>query len=198
MRTAFIGDVHGCIDELRYVAQRAIAEVDHVVFLGDYIDRGPDSKAVIDTLVTLQIDYPERTTFLRGNHDTELLKVLEGDVGGEKFLRMGGAKTIRSYIDSPYTNALSRLRSTVPQAHRAFLESLQHSYVGKDVVAVHDPSDAPQGSRYVVAGHASQPGLVPLVGTSLALIDTGCGTLKGGRLTCFVWPTREWWQSPSI
>ena len=195
MITAFIGDIHGCVDEFRSVSRRALQEADHVVFLGDYVDRGPDSRSVVEALVQLQGDSPNRTTFLRGNHDAAFLGILDDDDGLESFLRMGGAKTVRSYLEPPYQDALSRLRAAVPQAHRQFLESLGTVYDGTDVIAVHDPKDAPTDGRFVIAGHATQSSLVPLVSEKMALIDTGCGTRLGGRLTCFLWPTQRWWQS---
>ena len=195
MKTAFIGDIHGCVNEFRYVSRRAIQETDYVVFLGDYVDRGPDSRVVLDELVQFQTAFPRRTTFLRGNHDASFLAVLDNDDGLETFLKMGGAKTVRSYLDPPYFNAISRLRSIVPRSHRHFLESLETIYTETDVTAVHDIKDADGDNRFVIAGHASQSNLLPLITDKSAFIDTGCGTLRGGRLTCFVWPTQEWWQS---
>lgn len=190
-----MGDVHGCVRELRAVLKRAVQEADHLVFLGDYVDRGPASRTVLDELVDVWRASPDRTTFLRGNHDAAFLRVIETGTEVDTFLKMGGAKTIRSYLASPYRDAIERLRAAVPDAHRQFLSSLEDAYSGADVVAVHDPRDAPDDGRFVVAGHAAQSDLVPLITEQRALIDTGCGTRPGGRLTCFLWPTRKWWQS---
>lgn len=195
MITAFIGDIHGCVDEFRSVAGRATREADRLVFLGDYVDRGPDSRSVLDELIQLERAFPNRTTFLRGNHDRAFLRVLDGDDELDTFLKMGGAKTVRSYLEPPYNDAVSRLRSAVPQAHREFLKSLESHYYETDVIAVHDLQHAPVDGRFVVAGHSTQSSLVPFISEEMALIDTGCGTRLGGRLTCFVWPARQWWQS---
>jgi len=196
VNTAFIGDIHGCLEELIYVSRRALAEAERLVFLGDYVDRGPNSKAVIDELISLKSEYPQRTVFLGGNHDAEFIRVLKTDVAPDLFLRMGGAKTIRSYLEPPYEQALPRLRSEVPRSHLEFLSTLQPAYFGVGVMAVHDKSDIAIDGRFVVAGHNSQASLKPRITQDFALIDTGCGTIRGGRLTCFVWPSKDWWQSP--
>jgi serine/threonine protein phosphatase 1 len=193
--TAFVGDIHGCVPELRSVIYAAAQHAEHFVFLGDYVDRGPSSRLVIDELLAFRERFPNQVTFLRGNHDAAFLDVLTADDGLDTFLKMGGAKTIRSYIDAPYNDALKRLRQAVPEAHRDFLSSLERSYNASDVVAVHDPDDAPADGRFVVAGHKTQSALEPHIGEAAAYIDTGCGTREGGRLTCLLWPSLEWWQS---
>lgn len=195
MTTAFIGDVHGCLRATREVVGKAERTASRIVFLGDYVDRGPNSRLVLDELIAIKHAFPDRTVFLRGNHDIAFLKVLQTDDETDTFLRMGGAKTIRSYLDAPYIDAIDRLRQVVPQAHREFLAALDPIYSSEDVLAVHDLRQAPNDGRYVVAGHATQADLVPTIGDHTALIDTGCGTRIGGRLTCMVWPTLEWWQS---
>ena len=75
-RTFVIGDIHGCVDELdRLLDALAPAAGDTVVFLGDYIDRGPASKAVIDRLLRLRREGP-RCVFLKGNHEDMFLGFL--------------------------------------------------------------------------------------------------------------------------
>lgn len=195
MTTAFIGDIHGCAEALRSVMRQAEHNVDHLVFLGDYVDRGPNSRLVIEELIQIQRAFPNRTSFLQGNHDVAFLEILTHNDGLDTFLKMGGAKTIRSYIEPPYHDTITRLRRAVPRAHRDFLASLDTRYSGTDVLAVHDAQDAPRDGRFLVAGHATQANLVPTIGDSSAFIDTGCGTRRDGRLTCLVWPSLEWWQS---
>ncbi|RFA07815.1 hypothetical protein B7R54_00255 [Subtercola boreus] len=195
MKTAFIGDIHGCIIELRSVIRQALLTTDHIVFLGDYVDRGMDSRLVIEELVQLQARFPARTTFLQGNHDLAFLKALDGDGEIDDFLKMGGAKTIRSYLTPPFSNSIKRFRADVPESHRSFLRSLKPAYFERGLVAVHDARLAPDSGAFVVSGHITQAELIPKISETSALIDTGCGTVAGGRLTCFVWPTQEWWQS---
>ena len=71
-----IGDIHGCADELeRLLAAIPLAADDTIVFVGDYIDRGPDSAAVIAHLLALPEDGPPRV-FLKGNHEDMALDFL--------------------------------------------------------------------------------------------------------------------------
>lgn len=195
MSTAFIGDIHGCLGELRSVMARAAGKADQFVFLGDYVDRGPASRQVLEELLKIQTTLPGRAHFLRGNHDAAFLDVLDRDTEVDTYLKMGGAKTFRSYITPPYTDTLNKLRSAVPRSHRDFLASLEPMYTAPGVVAVHDAKDAPRDGRFVISGHTTQTALVPRISDTAAYIDTGCGTRKGGRLTCLVWPSLEWWQS---
>ena len=73
-----IGDIHGCVDELRQLVHAfPLNTSDQVVFLGDYIDRGPDSKEVVTFLVALQKQFPAVDfVFLKGNHEDMLLSYL--------------------------------------------------------------------------------------------------------------------------
>ena len=76
MRLLAIGDIHGCADKLtNLLAKVAPTTDDRVIFLGDYIDRGPDSKNVIDELLLFKREFPT-TIFLRGNHEQLLLDSL--------------------------------------------------------------------------------------------------------------------------
>ncbi len=90
-----IGDIHGCVDTLDALLSRlAPAEDDHLIFIGDYIDRGPDSKGVIDRLLTLR--QSQQCTFLRGNHEAFMLAYLQ-DREFELWGMNGGVATLRSY-----------------------------------------------------------------------------------------------------
>lgn len=76
-RVFAIGDVHGCAQEISVlleflVKKQNLSQKDAVIFLGDYIDRGPDTRGVIDLLVNFQNDFP-KTKFLRGNHEDMLM-----------------------------------------------------------------------------------------------------------------------------
>ena len=76
MRLIAVGDIHGHLDKLTdLIDQIQPAPDDQLVFLGDYIDRGPDSKGVLDYLITLRQQHPE-TVFLRGNHEQMMLDAL--------------------------------------------------------------------------------------------------------------------------
>src|SRR5688500_7791566 len=96
-----IGDIHGRRDLL----DRAIATIDEaggparriVIFLGDYIDRGPDSRGVIERLIRLRETSRDELVFLRGNHEQILLDVVDGDDSGLRWLEHGGRETMASY-----------------------------------------------------------------------------------------------------
>lgn len=145
-----VGDIHGQIAEL----DRALALIDAVgepaapvVFLGDYTDRGPESRAVIDRLVAEQ---GEGRVFLRGNHDRMFLRFLaDGTIAdpaiksGKSWLHpsLGGGTTLASYgvavpaadtlarlghdprCDSTLARLLAEAREAVPASHRAFLDA---------------------------------------------------------------------------
>ena len=93
-----IGDLHGCIDELDVLLDHlAPRGDDQFIFLGDYIDRGPSPKGVVDRLLRLWRDGTP-CVFLKGNHEDMFLDFLElGGHYGEAFLHNGGRATLRSY-----------------------------------------------------------------------------------------------------
>jgi serine/threonine protein phosphatase 1 len=100
-RLLAIGDIHGCLDPLRRLLETVAPQAgDQFVFLGDYIDRGPDSVGVIDTLLDFRQKY--RAVFLRGNHEQMLLNYLAGK--GEAWLDVnnGGAITFHQYKNSSW------------------------------------------------------------------------------------------------
>jgi serine/threonine protein phosphatase 1 len=123
-RTFVIGDIHGCVDELdRLLEAIAPAAGETVVFLGDYIDRGPASKAVIDRLLRLRGEGP-RCVFLKGNHEDMFLGFLgERGTYGEAFLNNGGGPTLHSY---GLAGGWGQVRGAdLPPEHLEFLRSLQ-------------------------------------------------------------------------
>ena len=73
-RLVAVGDIHGCVDELSVMLEAiSPASADTIVFLGDYVDRGPSSRDVIDRLIRLRDSGRCRTVFLRGNHEDMFL-----------------------------------------------------------------------------------------------------------------------------
>src|SRR5207237_8862021 len=98
-RPSAIGDCHGCAGELAaLLAGLRPAPGDTLVCVGDYLDRGPDSRTVIDTVMDLEQRPGVATVFLRGNHEDMCLAYL-GRRGhyGESWMLNGGAATPRSY-----------------------------------------------------------------------------------------------------
>jgi serine/threonine protein phosphatase 1 len=146
-----VGDVHGRLDLLKPLLERVIDDdrrrqgpTGELLFLGDLIDRGPQSAQVIDTLIALRESRPS-TRFLIGNHEEVFLQVLGGDAKALRFFtRMGGRETILSYGISPadYTAAdydeLAQLfLAAVPSAHQEFVQSFENMIVEGDYAFVH-------------------------------------------------------------
>lgn len=127
-----IGDVHGRADLLKRLLKRLnrkLGDRPHrTIFLGDYVDRGKDSRGVLDLLIEYREQHPQ-SVFLRGNHEQVMLDFLENPVAAEVWLDWGGEETLESYgVDVPYPadpEELSRaLAEAMPQSHHEFLNSL--------------------------------------------------------------------------
>ena len=146
-----IGDVHGrldLVDELLGrieddIHDRPVAKA-AVVFLGDLIDRGPDSAGVIDRLHGLD-HFPARALFLMGNHEEMLLRALAGEAGVvNDWLTFGGDACVESYGLSPATlgalteeRAAQVLADAIPPAHVAFLKAMGDTIRFGDYLLVH-------------------------------------------------------------
>lgn len=131
-----IGDIHGCADELDLMLKAiAPAEDDTVVFVGDYIDRGPGSRDVIELLLEFQRGKAE-VIFLKGNHEDMMLSYL-GLPGhyGESFLFNGGIQTLASY--GLVEDDGASVREMLPATHRQFLAELKDSYTKPPYFFVH-------------------------------------------------------------
>jgi len=133
-----IGDVHGELELLDELLEKlSPGEGDRLVFLGDYVDRGPDPRGVVDRLLALRERVP--CTFLLGNHESMFLDFLgfRGDryFGGDAFLTNGGDRTLASYgwFDALRTGEPFRL----PEAHRRFFEDCVLWHEDGDYVFVH-------------------------------------------------------------
>lgn len=126
-----IGDIHGCLYELDALLAGLPAD-DPLVFLGDYVDRGPDSAGVIERLLREQ----ERAQFLMGNHEAMMLAYFRDrrSAEGDAWLHPanGGRETLRSYGLRPGARY-----EELPLSHRRFLESLKLFVEGPDWIAVH-------------------------------------------------------------
>ena len=99
--TYAIGDIHGCADLLDAlldtIEAHAAGRARDLVFLGDYIDRGPDSARVVETLRKLQWREPEHVVCLMGNHEAMLLKTLQERGALDHWLPNGGVETLASF-----------------------------------------------------------------------------------------------------
>ena len=168
MATIAVGDVHGnlpALDDLLRQLRGEAAAGDTVVFLGDYIDRGPDTKGCVDAILEFQQAISARVVCLRGNHEEWFLRTLYDDRRHSWLLGMDAFATIRSYS----AEAAEGLRAavseaglllygrhcrlpyrlffdTMPKAHRVFFEGLLPYHQNEDCICVHAGLD-PQVPR---------------------------------------------------
>jgi len=190
---AFVGDIHGDVKRLKAVLGKLPADIEQVVFLGDYVNRGGRSAEVIEALVGLSEEQPGRYRFLEGHHDAALRRALDDDELID-FLRMGGADTINDYLAEVPDDVLAALQNAVPEAHRSFLRRLEATAEGEGWIAAHEWLEHP-ADLFGIFGHSVQGSMTPSLTETDALIDTGCGTLDGGPLTAYFYPSGEWIQS---
>ena len=188
MRRIAIGDVHGCSKALRTVIETIDPQPDdEIVFLGDYVDRGPDSRNVVDQIIELQSQC--NVVALRGNHEIMLLAVALHGMNESVWLNNGGRATVTSYGGS-----LGR----IPAEHLEFFQQLDPFYETDTTIFVHagyhhlkamseqddasiywnhllPPLPPPHKSgKRVVVGHTPQPSGNILNGGHVVCIDTYC------------------------
>src|SRR5688572_26357995 len=150
-RAYAVGDIHGRLDLLDMLLARIEADIaarppkrTFIVFLGDLIDRGPESAGVVERLRTYR---PSRAKpiFLTGNHEEVLLRMLAGEKNIlPSWLKFGGVQCAQSYGLDPVAlqrldeeAALQLLQAKVPRAHREFLESFADTFRFGDYLFVH-------------------------------------------------------------
>jgi serine/threonine protein phosphatase 1 len=203
-RSFIIGDLHGCRDMLEKML--AIIPWDHerdnLIFVGDYIDRGDDSKGVIDILLKLTAMSP-RVQCLMGNHESLFLDYLSGK-DQHNFLINGGVATLNSY----------RLngRIYIPPQHISFIESLKilielddyfvvhaglmpevriEKQTIKDILWIREVfifSEYDFGKK-IIFGHT--PFLSPFITDNKIGLDTGA--VFGNKLTCVELPDEKFY-----
>ena len=137
-RFFILGDIHACPGELEALLKALSLQTDdHVVCLGDYIDRGPDAKAVVDLLLGMRADKVCSFTFLKGNHEDMFLDFLGyGGLYGQAFLMNGGQQTIASYNCDPLTPG-DEIALALPEVHREFFLGLKLLLPVDDILCVH-------------------------------------------------------------
>jgi len=162
VRLYAIGDVHGCRQPLRRLLADIARDADaapaghevRLVFVGDYVDRGPDSAGVVDDLLSLARDglpggRPAQVVTLKGNHEEYLLRFLNGDAdAGMGWMMNGGAETLASYdVEPPSMQrglaaseaaaAAAAFARAMPAAHRDFYEGLSLWHEAGDYFFAH-------------------------------------------------------------
>lgn len=216
IRIYAIGDIHGRADLLDDLLKRIDADLAtslaplHIeVFLGDYIDRGPASREVLDRLVARKRTF--RAIFLKGNHETYLTNFATNPPILEDWQRFGGLETLMSYGLAPSINAdaaeqvrlAAAFDRALPKSHREFLGDLKSSFTCGDYFFVHAGvrpgiplkkqreedllwirqdflMSEDDFSKIVVHGHT--PVREPEIRSNRINIDTGA--YATGRLTC--------------
>jgi serine/threonine protein phosphatase 1 len=147
-----IGDIHGrddlLVQVLDGIREDAAVSPDRsiVVCLGDYVDRGPGSRAVLDMLIEAQADKALEWRFLRGNHDQSVLDFLHSPTTGMAWSDYGGRETLESYgVGSPppwaghpvWRRTAAAFAAALPREHLRFLQELELSTEIGDYFFVH-------------------------------------------------------------
>lgn len=208
MATYAIGDIHGCLKAFETILGMARpGRDDTVVALGDYVNRGPDSRGVIERMLYLKNE--TNLVALRGNHDASMVESRDNERMRRQWLRIGGKMTLESYAGGSLDG--------VPHGHWEFLSNFCRDWHETDThIYVHatvDPNrglgeqsiedlhwerltskaKAHQSGKKVVCGHTSQRSGLPLDLGHTVCIDTGC--VYGLWLTCLEVETGRYWQS---
>lgn len=210
-----IGDIHGCHAQFRRLEDTILADaqarsdVVHIVVLGDFVDRGPGVRGVIDDLLAKPSAGITRET-LSGNHEAMMADFLARPSQAHDWLRFGGAETLMSYgidvaswrrKDTPPSEIASQLETMIPAAHLAFVADRPHLIRYGKLVFVHagidrskplprqterdllwmrpDPADTPTTAPLVVHGHTP----VKEVFVSPYRINLDTGAFAGGPLS---------------
>ncbi|HYC14942.1 MAG TPA: metallophosphoesterase family protein [Stellaceae bacterium] len=225
VRVYAIGDVHGRADLLAPLHAKIVVDAahtprlrKHVIYLGDYIDRGPSSREVVEILLSAPLA-GFSATHLLGNHEAMLLRFLDDAACGPQWFAIGGTATLLSYgVAVPGTGRLEEkllaaqrgIREKLPTAHRGFLSGLPRQFVVGDYMFVHagvrpgvplerqDRSDlvwirkefldSPAFHGKVIV-HGHSFGTEPEILPNRIGIDTGA--YATGKLTCVVLEGQE-------
>lgn len=210
-----VGDIHGCYEKLVSLMDRLPFDrhSDMLIFIGDYINRGPQSREVIDYLLELERQC-KNVLFLKGNHEHALLQYAQ--TKDQEYLwllrSMDVEPTLKSYSNADF-KSLSDL-SFMPSAHRGFMNRLIPYYRTGDYLFIHAgviPGEDPEGCSLdrlltvrdtflacepeqgltVVFGHT--PFEMPFVAPGRIGIDTGAG--HGNMLTAVLLPDLTFFHS---
>lgn len=205
MRTLAVGDIHGCSKALRSLIEAIDPQPDdRMIFLGDYVDRGPDSKGVIDQL--LQLQRICETVFLLGNHEIMFRGALRG-LDAQLWLQIGGRPTLTSYggrLDNVHTEHCKFLENLLP-----YYEDEKNIYVHANYLADLALADQPEetlfwehlsdripqphvSGKHVFCGHTPQPRGKIGYFDYFTCLDTGC--FAGYWLSAIDVNSGETWQ----
>ncbi|MEZ6139308.1 MAG: metallophosphoesterase family protein [Zavarzinella sp.] len=214
-RLLAIGDVHGCLTALEtLLGVVKPTEDDEIVMLGDYIDRGPDSRGVIEYLRKHQL--AENWTLLRGNHEIMMVQARHSRSDRRFWQAVGGQEALESYADHVNGPTIE----SVPDAHWLFLDRLSDWYETEEFIFVHaglHPDRPLQNQetndlhwevlnperfrphcsgKTIVCGHTEQRNGTPLVLPGVICLDTWA--YGNGWLTCMDLISGKYWQANDL
>lgn len=195
-----IGDVHGQLFKLMSLLEECRIEYadanPHFIFLGDLIDRGPDSASVIEIVRSMQLERPDKVTVLTGNHEDMLLEALHSEQALDDWLDNGGQQTLDSFgVKSPSDLPADLLGwlAALPTHYDDGLRFFVHAGVRpgipldrqerRDLLWIREPfltSEIDHG-RLVIHGHTPTANGMPDIRTNRINLDTGAGW--GRKLT---------------
>lgn len=206
-----IGDIHGCFNALRTLAEFVELRPDDTsITLGDYVNRGPDTCAVLDWLIDKHTC--GQLIPLRGNHEIMMLDAQKNARSFEIWIDVGGDATLNSYSSESATGLIT----DIPKHHWSFLkndlratfQTDRHFFVHANAYADIPINDQPESMLYweqfnqpprhesgkiMVCGHTSQRSGLPITNGNAICIDTwACG---GGWLTCLHVESGMIWQA---
>ena len=220
VRAYAIGDIHGRADLLEKLLGKIKADTGknnqaepHVIFLGDYVDRGMESKEVVD--LSLDFDLKGGTkVYLKGNHEAMMLDFLADPSTGPRWFENGGLATLLSYGVQPQgnfssKNNLEKIRdqflTSIPKAHKNFYENLVMNYelgnyffvhagvnpdrpldkqTWEDMLWIRDEFLESEKPLEKTVVHGHSVVLDPVVSENYISVDTGA--FFTGKLTCAV------------
>jgi len=209
-RLLAIGDIHGCLTALETLAAFVpFTDEDMLVTLGDYVDRGPNTREVIDWLIARHAT--GRLIPLRGNHEIMLLEARESVAELRFWLRYGGREALAAYSDAPDVSladiSVSHWRfieSDTRRCHETETHLFVHAGLVPDLALGDQPDDVlfwerfdnpppHQSGKTMICGHTSQKSGRPLNIGHAVCIDTW--VYGEGWLTCLDPVTGDYWQA---
>lgn len=204
--TFVFGDIHGCLYSFNTLLELLSPGSDDVVVtLGDYVDRGPASKGVIERLLVLRKEINLVT--LRGNHEIMMEEARNGPPASSFWKLNGGIETMASYGERSLKN--------VPDSHWEFLKELKPYYLTDRFLLTHatPPSNRAiedcddedlywarfrnlkprKDGLFLICGHTPQDERLPALDNGHLCLDTGC--VHGGYLTALTLETGDYIQA---
>lgn len=205
MQTFAIGDIHGCLIAFETLLDSLeLRPEDRLIFLGDYLDRGPHSRGVIEKLIELSAQ--PRHIFLRGNHDDWLLQARVDRKMAKSWFAVGGRETLASYgasvVDEIPLEHFDFLKRARPYFHSQS-HIYAHAAMSTKPLELQEPrwlmwgnfsaiEPHPSGQRIIV-GHSAQRSGLPLDKGFVVCVDTYC--YGGGWLSALDVESNEVFQA---